>query len=49
MDINFPNGEQENIFLKDLISEKEGMLFCMVLMKQVLHSQIEQENPKASL
>jgi hypothetical protein len=49
MDINFPDKTQECIFVKDLISEKEGMLFCMVLMKRVLHSQVEYENPKVSL
>ena len=33
MDINFPHSNEEKIFIKDLISEKDVMLFCMVLMK----------------
>ena len=41
MDINFPKKSNDKIFLRDLISEKEGLLFCMVLMKQVIDSQIE--------
>lgn len=41
MDINFPNLEENKIFIKNLVSEKDGMLFCMTLMKQVLKSQIE--------
>lgn len=40
MDINFPSSNEKKIFIKDLISEKEGMFFCMVLMRQVLESQI---------
>ncbi len=41
MDINFPHSNEEKIFIKDLISERDGMLFCMVFMKQVLDSQLE--------
>ena len=43
MDINFPRSGDEKIFIKDLVSEKDGMLFCMVLMKQVLESQLEKD------
>lgn len=40
--INFPEkyGE-ENIFLKDIISENVGMKFCMALMREVLDTQIK--------
>lgn len=41
IDIKFPHSGDKKIFMKDLVSEKEGMLFCMVLMKQVLESQLE--------
>ena len=40
MDINFPKSTNTKIFIKDLISERNGMLFCMVLMKKVLNSQL---------
>ncbi|MBQ6109909.1 MAG: hypothetical protein IJL05_00835 [Alphaproteobacteria bacterium] len=43
MDIKFPDDTQKQIYLKDLISEKEGMLLCMMLMKKVLDSQLLQE------
>ena len=40
--INFPEeyGE-ENIFLKDIISEDVGMKFCMTLMREVLDTQVK--------
>ncbi len=40
--INFPEkyGE-ENIFLKDIISENVGMKFCMALMREVLDTQVK--------
>jgi len=40
--INFPEeyGE-ENIFLKDIISEDVGMKFCMALMREVLDTQVK--------
>lgn len=41
LDVGFPSLGMDKIFLKDLISEKEGMFFCMILMKNVLESQIE--------
>ena len=43
MDIKFPDDTQKQVYLKDLISEKEGMLLCMMLMKKVLDSQLLQE------
>ena len=40
--MNFPEkyGE-ENIFLKDIISENVGMKFCMALMREVLDTQVK--------
>lgn len=41
--ISFPRIYDENskIFLKDIISEKEGIKFSLILMKQILNTQIE--------
>lgn len=40
--INFPEKyEQNNIYLKDIISEEVGMKFCMALMREVLDKQVE--------
>lgn len=40
--INFPEEYcEENIFLKDIISEDVGMKFCMALMREVLDTQVK--------
>ena len=40
--INFPEKyEQNNIYLKDIISEQVGMKFCMALMIEILDKQVE--------
>jgi hypothetical protein len=40
--VNFPEYYGEtNIYLKDIISEKVGMKFCMALMREVLDKQVE--------
>ncbi|HHU89649.1 MAG TPA: hypothetical protein GXZ22_01155 [Clostridiaceae bacterium] len=44
--INFPeNYDDNNIYLRDILSEEVGMKFCMALMKEVLDTQVE--NSKA--
>lgn len=42
LSINFPKEYKENskIFLKDMVSEKEGVKFSYILMKKVLDSQV---------
>jgi len=44
--INFPSKYYENtvIKLKDIISEKEGVKFCLSLMKSILSSQVVEEH-----
>lgn len=40
--VNFPEKYSENnIYLKDIISEDVGMKFCMALMKEVLDTQVK--------
>lgn len=40
--INFPEEYNDNkIFLKDIISEKEGIKLCISFMKEVLDSQVK--------
>ncbi len=41
--ISFPKGYNENskIYLKDIISEKDGIKFSIILMKQILDIQVE--------
>jgi len=44
LSINFPK-EYENdtkIFLKDILSEKDGIKFSFILMKQILDTQVEE-------
>ncbi len=42
--VNFPKEyEDNNIYLKDTISEEVGMKFCMVLMREILDKQVENE------
>jgi len=43
--VNFPERyEDNNIYLKDIISEEVGMKFCMALMKEILDVQLENAN-----
>ena len=44
LSINFPSNYNENdkIFLKDILSEKEGVKFLINLMKQILNKQLEE-------
>lgn len=46
ININFPEQckSDDKVYLKDIISEKEGILFCISLMKQVLDSQVENKD-----
>ncbi len=40
--INFPKEyEDNNVYLKDIISEEVGMKFCMALMREILDKQVE--------
>ena len=41
--INFPNSysKGDKIFLKDVLSEKEGVKFSFILMRQVMNTQVE--------
>lgn len=40
--INFPEKyDEDNIYLKDIISEEVGMKFCLALMRKVLDTQVE--------
>lgn len=40
--INFPeNYNNNNIYLKDILSEEVGMKFCMALMREILDAQVE--------
>jgi hypothetical protein len=43
LSITFPEIYNDNskIFLKDIVSEKEGVKFSLILMKQILNTQIE--------
>ena len=44
--INFPEKYYSDfkIYLKDIINEKEGIKFCISLMKQILDVQVEGNN-----
>jgi hypothetical protein len=42
ININFPETYNSNrIYLKDIVSEKEGLIFCISLMKQILDTQVK--------
>lgn len=46
--IRFPAEYNDNrIFLKDMISEKDGVKFSLIMMKQVLNTQVESVGEKA--
>lgn len=43
--INFPDAyNEEDIYLKNIITEEVGMKFCMALMREVLDTQVEGAN-----
>jgi len=43
LSINFPERYEDNtkIYLKDIVSEKDGIKFCFILMKKILDTQVE--------
>ena len=43
LSINFPSNylTGDKIFLKDILSEKEGVKFAVILMRQILNTQVE--------
>jgi hypothetical protein len=43
LEVNFPNDykDGEDVYLKDILHEKDGVQFAFVLMKRVLMSQVE--------
>ena len=45
LSINFPKGYQSNskIYLKDILSEKEGVKFSLSLMRSILDTQVERQ------
>ena len=48
MSIHFPKEYGKNkIYLKDIISEKEGVKFCFIMMRQILNTQFESIEEKA--
>lgn len=48
MRIRFPKEYEENkIYLKDIISEKEGVKFSFIMMRQILNTQVESIGEKA--
>lgn len=48
MSINFPKGYEngEKIFLKDMVSEKDGLKFSIILMRQIVDTQVEEISEK---
>jgi len=44
LSINFPSNysEEQKVFLKDILSEKEGIKFSIILMRQILNTQVEE-------
>ena len=49
LSINFPReyNEDEKVYLRDILTEKEGVRFSFILMKQIIDSQVESSNKKA--
>ena len=43
LSINFPEkyNDDNNIYLKDIISEEDGSKFCLALMRSILDVQVE--------
>ena len=47
MSICFPEQYDENkIYLKDIISEKDGVKFSLIMMRNILNTQVESVNEK---
>lgn len=47
MSIKFPEVYEENkIYLKDIISEKDGIKFSFIMMRKILNTQVESVNEK---
>jgi hypothetical protein len=48
LSITFPNSYDEatKVFLKDVVSEKDGVRFCFILMKQIMNTQVGNEDDK---
>lgn len=42
--INFPDAYTDNskVFLKDIVSERDGVKFCFILMKNIMDTQVEE-------
>ncbi|MFT5427004.1 MAG: hypothetical protein ACI9ZT_001953 [Gammaproteobacteria bacterium] len=48
MSIQFPQEYEDNkIYLKDMISEKDGVKFSLIMMRQILNTQVESIGEKA--
>ena len=48
MSINFPEKyEQNKIYLKDIVAEKDGVKFSLIMMRQILNTQVESVGEKA--
>jgi len=46
--IRFPGEYDKNrIFLRDIISEKEGVKFSLIMMRQILNTQVESIKEKS--
>ncbi len=39
-------GNENRIYLRDIVSEKDGVRFCFILMKQIMNTQVERGEPK---
>jgi len=47
MSIGFPKEYSENkIYLKDLVAEKDGVKFSLIMMRQILNTQVESVEEK---
>ena len=48
MSISFPEEYCDNkIFLKDIVAEKDGVKFSLIMMRQILNTQVESIKEKA--
>jgi len=48
MSVNFPEKYEDNhIYLKDMITEKDGVKFSLIMMRQILNTQVESVGEKA--
>lgn len=46
--INFPKKyEQNKIYIKDMVAEKDGVKFSLIMMRQILNTQVESVGEKA--